>query len=70
MPGSRSNSPLGRAVGAVAAALALALFAANRWTGLDVPYGYESGSLALVLVGAAVAVAAVALGGYRYLSGE
>lgn len=70
MPGSRSNSPLGRVVGAAVALLAVALLALNRWTDLSVPYGYDSGSTALFLVGAAVAVFAVALGGYRYLAGE
>ena len=70
MPGSRSNSPLGRAVGAAAALLAVALLAVNRWTDLSVPYGYDSGNTALFLVGAAVAVVAVALVGYRYLSAE
>jgi hypothetical protein len=70
MPGRSSNSPLGRAVGLIVAGLAVALFALNRWTDLNVPYGYDSGSDALFLVGAAVAVVAVAIGGYRYLSGK
>jgi len=70
MPGRSSNSPLGRAVGAAVAGLAVVLLALNRWTDLDVPYGYDSGSGALFLVGAAVAVVAVALGGYRYLAGK
>ncbi|OTF03554.1 hypothetical protein [Halorubrum sp. SD612] len=67
MLGSRSNSPLGRAVGAAVALLAVALLALNRWIDLSVPYGYDSGSTALFLVGAAAAALAVALGGYRYL---
>ena len=70
MPGSRSNSLLGRAVGAAVALLAVALLALNRWTDLSVPYGYDSGNTALFLVGAAAAVLAVTLGGYRYLAGE
>jgi hypothetical protein len=70
MPGSRSNSPLGRAVGVAVAGLAVVLLALNRWTDLPVPYGYNSDSIGLALLGAAVAVIAVALGGYRYLSGE
>ncbi|WP_423997775.1 hypothetical protein [Halorubrum trapanicum] len=70
MPGSRSNSPLGRAVGVAVALLAVALLALDRWTDLAVPYGYDSGSTALFLVGAAAAVLAVALGGYRYFISE
>jgi hypothetical protein len=70
MPGSQSNSPLGRVVGAAVALLAVALLVLDRWTGLSVPYGYDSGNTALFLVGAAAAVLAVALGGYRYFVGE
>ncbi|TKX75557.1 hypothetical protein EXE46_03675 [Halorubrum sp. GN11_10-6_MGM] len=70
MPGSRSNSPLGSAVGAAAALLAVALLALNRWTDLNVPYGYDSGSTALFLVGAVAAVVAVAVVGYRYVAAE
>jgi hypothetical protein len=70
MPGRRSNSPLGRAVGIAAAGLAVVLLALNRWTDLTVPYTYDSGNIGLVLVGAAVAVIAAALSGYRYLSRE
>jgi hypothetical protein len=69
MSDSRSNSPLGRAVGAAVALLAVAFLALDRLTDLSVPYGYDSGSTALFLVGAAAAVLAVALGGYRYFSG-
>ena len=70
MPGSRSNSPLGRAVGAAVALLAVALLALNRWTDLPVPYGYDSGSTALFLVGAAAALLAVGAVGYRYATRE
>lgn len=70
MPGSRSNSPLGRAVSVAVAGLAVVLLALNQWTDLNVPYGYDSGNIGLFLVGATVAVIAVALSGYRYLSGE
>lgn len=70
MPGSPSNSPLGSAVGAAAALLAVALLALNRWTELSVPYGYDSGSTALFLVGATAAVLALAFVGYRYVARE
>jgi len=51
MPGSRSNSPLGRAVGAAVALLAVALLALNRWTDLSVPYGYDSVDILSALKG-------------------
>jgi hypothetical protein len=70
MSGSRSNSLLGRSIGVAVAGIAVVLFALNQWTDLSVPYGYDSGSIGLFLVGAAVAVIAVALSGYRYLSAE
>lgn len=70
MPGRPSNSPLGKGVGAAAAGLAVVLLALDQWTDLTVPYGYDSDSLILFFVGATVAVIAVAVTGYRYLSGE
>ncbi|MBB6645442.1 hypothetical protein [Halobellus ruber] len=70
MPGSRSNSLLGRAIGVAVAGIAVVLFALNQRPDLSVPYGYDSGSIGLLLVGAAVAIIAVALSGYRYLSAE
>jgi hypothetical protein len=70
MPGRSPNSPLGRALGVAAAGLAVVLLALNRWSGLNVSYGYGSGGDVSFLVGAIVAVVAVALGGYRLLSRE
>jgi hypothetical protein len=68
MPGRSADSPLGSAVGLAVAGLAVALFALNRWTDLNVPYGYDSGSAALTVVGAAAAVVAVGVVGYRLLA--
>jgi len=70
MPGRASDSPLGRAVGVAVAGLAVVLLALNRWTDLTVPYGYDSGGGPLTVVGAAVAVIAVGVGGYRLLADE
>jgi hypothetical protein len=69
MPGVRSNSPLGRAVGVAVAVLAVVLLALDRLTGLSVPYGYDGGGTSFLL-GAAVAAVAVAVVGYRYFQGR
>jgi hypothetical protein len=63
MPGRSSDSKLGRVVGALVAVLALGLFALDSATDLSVPYGYGGDAF---LLGAAVAVIAVAAVGWRY----
>jgi len=66
MPGKSNSSPVGRAVGAAVALLAVVLLVLDRTTDLPVPYGYDSGSGLLFAVGAVVALALVAVGLLRY----
>jgi hypothetical protein len=63
MPGKSSNSKLGQVVGALVAVLALGLWVLDGTTDMSVPYGYGGDAF---LLGAAVAVIAVAVVGWRY----
>jgi len=63
MPGRSSNSKLGQVVGALVAVLALGLWILDSTTEMSVPYGYDGDAF---LLGAAVAVIAVAVVGWRY----
>lgn len=63
MPGKANSSPLGRAVGVAVAALAVVLLVLDRTTDLAVPYGYDDGAF---VVGAVVALFAVAVVGWQY----
>jgi hypothetical protein len=63
MPGTSSDSRLGQVVGALVAALAVGLWVLDGTTDVSVPYGYGGDAFFL---GAAVAVIAVALAGWRY----
>jgi len=63
MPGRSSSSKLGQVVGALVAVLALGLWVLDSTTDMSVPYGYDGDAF---LLGAAVAVIAVAVVGWRY----
>jgi len=63
MPGRSSNTRTGQLLGVLVAALAVGLFVIDGATDLSVPYGYGGDAF---LVGAAVAIVAVAIVGWRY----
>jgi hypothetical protein len=63
MPGRSSSSKLGQVVGALVAVFALGLFVLDSTTDMSVPYGYDGDAF---LLGAAVAVIAVAVVGWQY----
>lgn len=60
MPGTSSSTRLGRSVGVIVAALAVIIFALERFTDPQVPYGYDGGGSLPGLAVAVVAVVAVA----------
>jgi hypothetical protein len=63
MPGKSSDSKLGQVVGALVAVLALGLWFLDGTTDMSVPYGYGGDAF---LLGAAVAVIAIAVVGWKY----